>query len=630
MFERYDVLPDRPIHIHLIQDERRVDQAVSHLLKFDVLGFDVETYHKYDRAIPAFDPADGARMRLAQFGTPEGRAFVFDLYKVDKRFLYRLFPNPFVCVVHNLKFELKFLMYELGIFEYGPMYDSMLAESILSKGNSVDYKDPDYMPVSLEASVKRRLGVTLPKTEQAGAWYKNELNESQIAYAARDAVVVIPLMEKQCTRLQEQSQVRVNELEIDCVPALASMELNGLKLDEDRWLALCDKTAASLDKVKKELWHLLGNQNTLFDDIAPINLNAKDQIQVAFQRLGIKVPLDRDGKPSLKKDNIIGLDHDAVQKYLKWVKLDKALGSFGPDWLNKRNPYTKRIHCQIKQIGAETGRMSAAGPNLMQMKKDDEYRNAFVAEDGWVFIDADYSQCELRILAEYCRDANLLNAFDHNYDLHRYSAHLIYKCVMELVTDLQRGVAKNLNFGIVYGIGVAKFAAQAGITFDEADAIMRYYLKEAYPQLGQWLEIQGRSVLHTLEAMTMTGRVRRYNVDLNDKQKRAGIQRNAKNMPIQGTNADITKRALGLLYKRIGGNKNVRLILPIHDEILLESQPNWVAYGSYELKACMIQAEEEYLHRVPSVVDVSISLEWAKQITKEQTAKAQELINEWN
>lgn len=629
MFERYlGPIPDTPTHIHLIQDEARVTQAVNHLLKFDVLGFDVETYHKFNRSIPAFDPAGGARMRLAQFGTPEGRAFVFDLYKIDVRFLYRMFPNPYVCVIQNAKFELKFLMYELGLYEFGPIFDTMIAEQVLSKGNSINFRDPDYVAVSLAKITKRRLGVDLPKDEQAGNWYLNDLSERQIAYAARDAVVVLPIMQNQCERLVEQAQVRVAELEFDCTPALASMELNGIKLDETLWMKICDETAAELETTKQELWSMLGQQGVLFDSVAPINLNSRPAVTQAFKRLGITIPLDKDGKPSLGKDNLGLVDHDATRAYLKWIKLAKSIGSFGPKWLDLRNIYDGRIHCQIKQNGAETGRMSAIGPNMMQMKKDEAYRNAFVAEDSWVFIDADYSQCELRILAELCRDPNMLEAFDKGYDLHQYSAHLIYKCTMDEVTKAQRAIAKNLNFGIVYGIGSQKFAAQSGLTPDEAQAIMDFYLKQAYPQMGYWLENQGRSVLYNMEARTMTGRVRHYNVDLSDKQQKAGVQRNAKNLPIQGTNADITKRALALLYKEFRGQRNnVKLILPVHDEVLVEARPQYAEYAAYQLQRCMLDAEREYLHRVPSVVDVGMSLQWAKTITPEQAQKAQELID---
>jgi DNA polymerase-1 len=621
MLERYvEPIPHTPRHIHLVQDENRVDKAVSHLLKFDVLGFDLETYHSVDRYKPAFDPTNGAKMRLAQFATPEGRVFLFDLYKVSPYFLYRMFPNTFLCVIQNAKFDLKYLMWELGIWDFGPIFDTMNAEKVLSKGNTVYSKDRTgtYVPVGLDDIAWRRLKVKLPKDEQASHWYKSQLSEKQLSYAARDPMILLPIFDVQRQLLVEQSQMHVAELEFGVTPAVASMELNGIHLDTSRWLEMCEKTERDLHEIKKDLWRMLGKQQSLFidADVEPINLNSKPDVTLALEECGIKIPIDKEGKPTRPE----------IQQYLKYVKLDKARSSYGPDWVDKVNPFDERIHCSINTMGAETGRMSANGPNLMQMKKEDAYRNCFTPEDGWVFIDADYSQCELRILAEYCRDQNLIHAFDMGYDLHRYTAHLIFKVAMEMVEDFQRAIAKNLNFGIVYGIGVAKFAAQAGIPFEEAEVIMRYYLKEAYPSMGQWLDTQGRSVLYNMEARTMTGRIRRYSGDLNDKQFKAAVQRNAKNLPIQGTNADILKRALALLYEEVKGHKNIKLVLPIHDEILTEARPEYAREAAHKLKASMLQAEREYLHRVKSKVDVNLSLVWSKEPTKEQKAEALALV----
>lgn len=634
MIELHQHIPDTPIHTYYVDTADRVDKALNHLLQYDCLGFDLETYHSVNKRKKAFDPTDGARMRLAQWATPAGVAFVFDLYKVDRMFMREMFPNPFLCVIQNAKFELKYLMYELGIYDFGPIWDTMTAEKILSKGNVVYSKESTYVPVGLDDIAYRHLGVILPKDEQKSDWYKAELTESQIDYAARDAQIVLPIYQIQRELLKEQRQVRVNEVDTDAIPAFAMMELNGIHLDADRWLKICDDNKTELEKVQAQLQSDLGSQNTLFAGGRPsIDLGKRDLVMRAMEeRGGFQIPLDRDGKKSLAKDNISGIDHPFVKNYLKHVKLEKSLSSFGPDWIDKRNPFDNRIHCDIIGIGAETGRMSAKNPNLMQMKKDEAYRGAFTAADGCVFIDADYSQCELRILAELCRDENLIFAFDQDYDLHRYSAHLIYKCVMELVTDLQRSVAKNLNFGIVYGIGVAKFAAQAHIPLEEAEAIMNYYLKVAYPNLGHWLEAQGKSVFYNLEARTMLGRIRKYNGDLADKQFKASVQRNAKNLPIQGTNADITKRALALVYKELvrrGLIQKVKMVLVIHDEILLESPAEYAYEAKYVLYTCMMQAEQEFLWRVKSKVDVDIALEWAKSVSPEQKAAAEELLRSY-
>lgn len=622
------LIRDEPRKIFFIQRESEVGPAVEHLLKFDMLGYDVETYHSIDRSIAAFDPTNGARMRLAQFGTPEGDAYVFDLYRVSKNFLHWMFPNKYLCVGQNLKFELRYLMFEMGIYDFGPLWDTMVAEQITAKGRVADR---DRVPVGLDKIAERRLKIYLPKDEQASDWYMNDLSESQIRYAARDAMVVLPLYQLQRDVIKEQAQVRVAELEFDVLAPLASMENNGIRMEAEQWLRVCDETEKEITKVKHELWDMLGHQGTLFEGIQSINLNSRPQVQASFQRVGIELPLDRDGKVSMSGKLLKPIQHRReVKLYMEYVKLAKAISSYGRNWVDKINVYDGRIHGSLMGIGAETGRMAARDPNMMQIPKKDLYRNCFKAEPGWVFIDADYSQCELRILAEYCRDKNLLLAFDNQYDLHRYSASLIFKCLMEAVTDIQRGIAKNLNFGIVYGIGVTKFAMDAGIPIEEAEVIMNYYLREAYPGMGGWLESRAKMVLMHLEAETMLGRKRQYQGDLSDDQFKAAVQRNAKNLPIQGTNADITKRALALCYKRVKGDiRNVRMTLPVHDEIIIEAKGDRaiVEQSQWHLTESMLEAEREFLKRVPSVVDCNLSLEWCKEPTEAQKKAVEALLN---
>lgn len=612
MDEIYGSIPDRPRKIIVVNEESKVGEAVEHLLKFDLLGFDVETYHAFDRSIPAFDPCNGARMRLAQFATPQGRSYVFDLYRVNKSFLHYMFPNKYLCIIQNAKFELKYLMFELGIYEYGPMFDTMIAEQVLSKGRVTG---KEHIPVGLDRIAMRRLNVELPKDEQASDWYMNDLSKSQIEYAARDANVVMPIYQSQRDELVNTQQVRVAELEFNVTQPIAWMENNGFRMNPDTWTRVCDETSEEIKSIKSELWDLLGTQGTLFGEQS-INLDSKPQVTLAFQQRGVELPINDEGNFTLSNKLLKAIEgRRDVDLYIKYVKLAKRLQSFGYNWVDKINPYSGRIHCQLKQIGAETGRMSAAGPNLMQIPKENLYRNCFEATEGWVLIDNDYSQCELRILAEYCRDPNLLEAFDKGYDLHRYSASLIFECLIEAVTDVQRGIAKNLNFGIVYGIGVTKFANDAHIPIEQAQEIMDYYLKKAYPAMGAWLEGRARQVLYHLRADTMTGRIRQYNGDLNDKQFKAEVQRNAKNLPIQGTNADITKQAMTQVYRAIVKGKyidDIRMVLPVHDEIIAESKPEYAEIANSIIRDEMLSAERQYLRRVPSVVDGSITTLWFK------------------
>lgn len=628
MIERFtQPIPNSPRRIHIIRREEDIGPALEYLMKFDCLGFDTETYHSVDRRIAAFDVTNGARMRLAQFASPEGISFVFDLYKINREFLKRMFPNKYLLVGQNLKFEMRFLMYELGIYDFGPIFDTFIAEQLLSKG-AVAGAEGRVFPASLDAIAMRRLGVELPKDEQASEWYRNELSQKQIEYAARDAIVVLPIYQVQRNILQEQGQIRVAELEFDCIPALASMENNGMRLNQEKWIKVCEDNVKKSEEVKESLWRMLGTQGTLFEGIASINLDSRQQVQAAFKNVGIELPLNKKGKVTISKELLKHIkDRPEVTEYIKYSKLAKAISSYGVDWIEKINPFDGRVHYSIKQIGAETGRMSCAGPNMMQIPKDSVARNCFEAEPGWVLIDADYSQCELRILAELCRDPNLLEAFDKGYDLHRFSASLIFKCLMEAVTDAQRSIAKNLNFGIVYGIGVEKFAMQAGIPLEQAEEIMNYYLHQAYPDMDAYLNKQARLVLNHLTQRTMTGRIRQYSGDIEDRQIKATIQRNAKNMIIQGTNADITKRALALMYRQVKGDNGIKMLIPIHDEIISEAKPDRAEEATSIQTEAMLQAEREYLHRVPSVVDCSLTLEWCKDPTEAQLAAAAALLN---
>lgn len=623
-------VPDTPHTIKIVDTEEKVDRAVNDLLRYDVLGFDTETFHSRQRHISAFEPVDGARMRLSQWATPDGTAYVFDHYKVSRDYLYRMFPNhSYLLVGQNLVFECTFLMWELGIYEYGDIWDTFIAAQILSKGDVVPGEF--YVKVGLESIAKRELNARLPKDEQDSHWYVNELSNSQIEYAARDAMVVLPIYQKQRDKIVAQSQVRALEIDLGTIPPVAWMKNNGIGLQANMWEAQYRKVEIEVQEVKRRLWYLLGLQQNLFEDsdVATLNLNSRPQVMEAFNRKGIPIPLDKTGKLTLSAKLLKPIEHfEEVHLYAKYTKLAKKLSAFGLSWLDAINPVTGKLHGSLKIIGAETGRMSGHKPNLMQVPKEDEYRNCFYAGEGWVYIDTDYSQCELRILAELCRDPNLLTAYDNDYDLHRFSASLIYKCTMEAVTKLQRGIAKNLNFGIVYKIGAAKFAMDSGLTMDEGQAIMDYYLKQAYPDMNRYLLGREQAILVDLVGRTMSGRIRRYRGDLRDKEVRAKIQRNARNLPIQGTNADITKRAMRLLYNRVVHNRNkFRMVLPVHDELLNESLPSFAEEGQYHVESAMLQAEREFLKRVPCKVDTTITRAWCKEPSKEQLQEAQEMIN---
>lgn len=618
------MIPNMPTTVEYITTPAQAREAVAKILQYDVVGFDTETYNAVDRHVPAFEPVRGARVRLAQFACPTGDVFVFDLFRCGDQFMYQLFPNPFLCVGQNLKFDLKFLQFQFGIYKFGPTFDTMLAEQVISQGR-VSKSDPHRVFVGLDRLAYKHLNVRLPKDEQKSDWWMPDLSNNQIAYAARDALIVLPIWQKQREMLVAQGQDLVAELEFKATPMLSLMENHGIILDKDRWIENCKNTEKEIERSEKALWKMLAPEvNTLFEGIPPINLRSRDQIKEAFKKIGIDVPLDKEGKPSVSKDNIKDINRPEIQAYLEFVTLTKGLTSYGYKWIDMINPYSGRLHGAFNQIGAETGRLSGMEPNMMQLPKKDSYRNCFVAADGFVFLDSDLGQAELRILAELCRDPNMLKAFDEDLDLHTYTASMIFSVPMEKVTKDQRGLAKNINFGIVYGIGAEKFAVQSGIPVAQAREIMDFYLSKAYPRMGSYLNNQAAIGAKTFKAQTILGRVRKYIGDFKDREFVAKVQRNSKNMPIQGTNADILKRAMALLYNEIvdkGYIDSVKPLLPIHDEILSEVRVDMVETASEMQNRCMLVAEQEFLVRVPPAVDSVITLEWCKEATEKQLTR---------
>lgn len=616
------MIPYEPTSVTYIRDPAQAQEAALAILPLGEVGFDTET--------TGLDPTrEGVRMRLASFAAPDGRCWVFDLWHTGLDFLFTVFPHLGLVVGMNIKFDAKFMLKETGIYDLGELDDIMLLGQLLAVGNI-------YQGFSLVHLAKRYLGIDIGKELQTSDWSKPELTEAQIRYSARDALLPLAIRRKMLPMIRETRQVRVAQLEVECVPAVASMELNGLRLDPERWTKKYWETHAEYIQARDELWELFADgaddqTGTLFAGVRTVNLNSPAQIMRAFERKGLPMPLDKDGNPTTRSYKLKPHEegHAEVKALLKYRKLSKAIKSYGLNWLPLINPLTGRVHANYRQMGAETGRFSCSKPNLQQIPKRNDYRNCFLAREGWVFVDADYAQFELRILAELCRDPNFVKAFDEGHDLHRYSAWLAQKLkgvevALEEVSDELRGIYKNLNFGIVYGIGVQRFAENTGLTEEEADQIFQFYF-QSYPGMKAWLDRQADTTVRTREARTMTGRLIKYNFDPENKEEVSGVKRNGKNYPLQGTNVDITKRAMKLVYDRIKGRDDILMVHVVHDEIILECRPE-VAQEAHDLLVEeMERAAREYLFRVPVKVDCKWTTVWAKDPTPEQMAEAHNL-----
>src|SRR5215210_4160604 len=471
------------IYFQLIKDADTLREACEKLKAEDYLGFDTETTE--------LDPYEGS-LRLVQLSTGRDTK-VIDLKPFAERGDLRTAPElaPLrdllaaskpIKVAHNAKFDAKWVKHHLGT-EIGGIFDTLLASQLIAAG------DQDRRH-NLAEVVSFFLGVELDKSEQISDWNAAELSPSQIQYAAKDAAIMVALREKIVERLRQDELVKVAKLEFDCVMPIAAMELNGFYLDEARWREQLEKVKKEQEIVALELQKMLSAgvaQASLFG-ITEINLDSQAQVSDALKNLGVPVPETTRGWQLQPLAN----DFPVVAKLLEYRGVAKSLSSFGENILEFIKPKTGRIHSDFRQIGAPTGRFSCSNPNLQQIPHEEEYRRCFRAPEAKKLIIADYSQIELRILADFSRDQNFIKAFVSGEDFHTTAAAQVFNVKPEEVTPAQRSFAKRLNFGVVYGIGSQRFALMTGLSQTNAEDIMRRYFA-TYRGLDAWLREAARN-----------------------------------------------------------------------------------------------------------------------------------------
>lgn len=581
----------------LITNAEDLRFAVEELFRHQVIGLDTETTD--------LDPYRG-KLRLVQLSTPE-QVFIFDIFAFnDAKVNEELIPlrdvlsahRP-VKIAHNAKFDAKWLRHHLGV-DVGGLFDTLLASQIISAGDSDDRH-------SLASAVSRYLNQSLDKSEQLSDWSR-ELTESQLRYATLDAAVMIPLREKMVEHLKKDSLVKCAGLEFECVMPMAHLELAGIFLDAERWreqLAIIKKKREQFADELQEMLSEGALQASLFGR-AEINLDSHTKVTDALKRLGVPMPENTRGWQLQPLAN----QYPVVAKLLEYRTVQKALTSYGENILEEINPITNRIHADFFQIGAPTGRMACNRPNVQQIPHGEEYRRCFRAPEKRKFVIADYSQIELRILAEFSQDEGFMTAFKSGADLHKTTAAQVFNVLPEDVTSEQRSFSKRLNFGVVYGIGAPRFAMMTGVSTEEAEKMMRSYF-QTYARLDAWLKNAGNRAVREKQTRTASGRLIKFRFDERDNRQIAGTKRNGTNAPIQGSSADILKRALRLLHDELK-ETNACIVNVIHDEIVVECDEQEANEIAQKVERTMVAAGEEYVKSVPIKVDAEIKDEWVK------------------
>lgn len=591
------------MNYQIIKTSDELRKAIEILATQPVVGLDTETTE--------LDPYT-SRLRLIQLATPD-RVYIvdFDHFASGNATqsealapLRRLLeaPRP-IKIAHNAKFDAKFIKHNLGT-DLGGLFDTLLASQLVGAGDIEERH-------GLETVASRYLNETVDKSERLSNW-NFELSEAQLEYAARDAAILLPLREKLIDRLKSESLVKVAQLEFECVMPVVDIELAGFYMHKERWLEQLSIVEKRRVKLVEQLQQVLAEESTqgnLFGgpQREDINLDSQQQLTKALTRLGIPLPESTRNW----KLQPLAVEYPIIGTLLEYRTVQKALTSYGENMIEMINPVTGRLHADFRQIGAPTGRFACTNPNIQQVPHSVEYRRCFSGyPEGRKLIIADYSQIELRILAEFSGDRGFMDAFHSGADLHRVTAAQVFNASLDQVTKEQRDFAKRLNFGVVYGIGAQRFAMMTGLTVPDAENVLRRYFG-TYRQLDTYLRDAANRAVSERQARTASGRLVRFRYDENDRQQISMTQRNGKNTPIQGTSADILKRALKLLRDELR-ETNAKVVNIIHDEIVVEADADQALDVAETVERTMRLAGEEYLKTVPVKVETEIADEWLK------------------
>ena len=568
------------------------DQATAWLSEASgagMVGVDTET--------SGWDPLVD-QLRLIQVAAKDRPTLVLSAQEVDPGVLAPLLGDRGVLkVFHHGSFDLRFLAAS-GVAVHR-VADTMLAQQLLDGGE----KTP--AGVGLAGIASYRLGVTLDKSVRSTFADGGPITAEQIRYAADDAAATLGVFEQQWRELVGHGLTRVAQLEFGALPVMAAMQLRGVPFDAVRWKAELAALEAELPALEEAVQQALVSETsprTLFGP-EPVNLESPEQVLAALARLGLELPSTRE---SLLRDHA---DHPAVAALLRYRQVAKVTSNWGGDWADRvAHPVTRRVHADWRQI-VGTGRIACSDPNLTQVPKEARYRACFGGEDDRLLVVADYSQQELRILAAVSGDGTLADVFRQGGDLHRTTAAMAFKVGEDAVTAEQRAAAKALNFGLMYGMGAAGFARSTGMSLTDAQAAMDAYFA-AFPQVAQYLAEAEAGGRRTGRVRTPLGRIRTLDP------AGGSIVTLARNAPIQGAGADMTKLALAAVEQRLadrfgaGVARPDGLVLVVHDELVADVP----AAAAQEAAALVVEgmqaAAAEILGDIPAAVDVSVQPRW--------------------
>lgn len=467
--------------------------------------------------------------------------------------------------------------------------------------------DPAKNEYTIEKLASEYFGTVIEKPEVKQLSLLDDVETDRSEYLAKCAVALGVLNERIGDKIKENGQEKLyQEVELPLVTVLAHLEINGFLVDDNQLKEFADKLGEKIDALTNEIYMLAGEE---------FNINSPKQLGVIlFEKLELKPVKKTKTGYATNADVLEKLrdKHPIVNFIMEYRQLAKLKSTYCDGLTAVVNPNTHRIHSVFTQTVTVTGRLSSTEPNLQNIptrtELGREIRKMFVAKDGYVLVDADYSQIELRVLAHIANDETMINAFRNNEDIHAVTASQVLGIPLEDVTKEQRSSAKAVNFGIVYGIGEFSLAQDLHISVKEAKAYIESYL-EKYHGVRNYMESIKEQAKKDGYVKTMLNRIRyipelkspNYNI-------RQFGERVALNTPIQGTAADIIKLAMVRVDNRlINEGLKSKLILQVHDELIVEAHKDEVDKVKQILSEEMQGAIEL---NVPLKVDMSTGHSW--------------------
>jgi DNA polymerase-1 len=515
---------------------------------------------------------------------------------------------------HHGKYDLLVLR-RAGMELHGIVFDTMLAAYLMSE-SSVGLKDLAFT----------KLGIEMTPIEELIGRGKAQITMDEVDiqrstdYAGADVHVTYRLVEVFAPGIEERGLEGVlNQMELPLVPVLADMEQTGIALDGGYLNELSGKITAVIAQREREIHDLAGH---------PFNINSTQQLaKVLFEELGLPGKKRTQTGYSTNQDVLEDLrdKHPIINAILEFRQLGKLKSTYVDALPAMINPATGRVHTSFNQTIAATGRLSSVNPNLQNIpirtEIGREVRRAFIADnrsshrlfpdEESVLVGADYSQVELRLLAHFSGDENLIAAFRRGEDIHRRTAALVHNISQDQVTPDQRRIAKSVNFGIVYGLSAYGLSRDTGMPVAEATRFIKTYF-EQYPKVMAYLNSSRDFAFHNGYVTSLSGR-RRYIPDIQSSNgaKRGAAERMAINMPVQGTAADLMKEAMIRIHKSLHEEGLLsKLLLQVHDELVFEAPrseiPALAALARREMVGVSLDADLT----VPLEIEVKMGHNW--------------------